>query len=562
MQMIPSDLELIRLFAREQSQDAFTELVNRHLDLVHSAALRQVRSPELAEEISQTVFTNLARTAASLKPDTHLTAWLYQVTRHTAIDVIRREARRQAREQIAYQMSELNDRPSDWSHIEHWLDEAMEALPPVDRTAVLLRYFENKSLREVGTETGTSEDAAQKRVARAVDRLREELGRRKVAVGTAALVGLVSANAVQAAPVGLATSVATGSLATFTALTSSTVLAKTFTLAMTTTQKILLGTTLAAAIAVGVYQTQQNSKLRQQVQILQQQQEQASALTNELQQLQKERDRARNAAAALANQDTGQKKGSNEVLKLRGEVGRLRQEKNEIAATSGLSKITADPEARKAMRDQQKMAMSMIYKGLSDKLKLPDDQKEQFNELLADHIMNNVSNVTAILRDKPSPEQMNQIFAAQEADLQSKVQSLVGADGLTQFQDYSRNLLSKLSADQFKTMMTGDDAAKTQKAAQMSQILQEESAKVLSGAGLPADFQLIPTLNFQNIASEEAATKNLQLLDEVYQNFSKRADGLLSPEELAKFQEFKALAIKNNKMGLLMNRNLMAPIGN
>src|SRR5215469_2083320 len=107
--MIATDQDLLGQFTREQSQDAFTMLVHRHLNLVYSAALRQVRSPQLAEEVSQTVFTQLAHSAANLKSDTVLTAWLYQVTRNAAIDVVRREARRQARETIAIQMSDMND---------------------------------------------------------------------------------------------------------------------------------------------------------------------------------------------------------------------------------------------------------------------------------------------------------------------------------------------------------------------------------------------------------------------------------------------------------------------
>src|SRR3954471_6555166 len=90
-----ADTQLLREYAAGKSQDAFAELVRRHLDLVYSAALRQVRSPQLAEEVSQSVFTDLARSAGKLKPETVLTAWLYQVTRRTAIDVVRRESRRQ-----------------------------------------------------------------------------------------------------------------------------------------------------------------------------------------------------------------------------------------------------------------------------------------------------------------------------------------------------------------------------------------------------------------------------------------------------------------------------------
>jgi len=168
-----SDLELLGQYAQKNRQEAFAELVDRHLKLVFSAALRQVRSPELAEEVAQSVFADLARNADRLEPQTILAAWLYQVTRRTAINVVRGESRRQLREQIALDMTTMNSNSSEWAAIEPLLDEAMEALDGSDRTAILLRYFQDKSLREVGRMLGTSEDAAQKRVSRALDQLRE-----------------------------------------------------------------------------------------------------------------------------------------------------------------------------------------------------------------------------------------------------------------------------------------------------------------------------------------------------------------------------------------------------
>src|ERR1043165_2827764 len=167
------DLELLHDYARHKSEEAFTALVHRHLNLVYSAALRQVRSPQLAEEVVQSAFMDLARQAPQLAPDTVLTAWLYQVTRRTAINVVRREARRQIREQVASELTAMNAPGNDWTHVEGILDEAMDALDDTDRTAVLLRYFENKSLREVGQLLGATDNAAQKRIGRAVERLRE-----------------------------------------------------------------------------------------------------------------------------------------------------------------------------------------------------------------------------------------------------------------------------------------------------------------------------------------------------------------------------------------------------
>ena len=212
--MSDTDLELLARYTRQHAEDAFAELVRRHVGLVYSAALRQVRSPQFAEEVAQSVFTDLARSAAKLKPDTILTAWLYQVTRRTAIDVVRREASRQLREQIATEMNAMNATAADWTHIEPLLDEAMHALDDTDRTAVLLRYFENKSLREVGATLGTSENAAQKRLSRAVERLREFFAKRGVTVGASGLVVVISANAVQAAPAALAQGVTVAAMAT------------------------------------------------------------------------------------------------------------------------------------------------------------------------------------------------------------------------------------------------------------------------------------------------------------------------------------------------------------
>src|SRR5438034_6138667 len=246
--MSDTDMELLARYTRQHAEDDFAELVRRHLGLVYSAALRQVRSPQLAEEVTQSAFVDLARNAPGLKPDTILTAWLYQVTRRTAIDVVRREASRQLREQVATELNAMNATPADWTHIEPLLDEAMHALDDTDRTAVLLRYFENKSLREVGATLGTSENAAQKRLGRALERLREFFAKRGVTVGASGLVVVISANAIHAAPVGLAVTISTAAaLAGTTLLTTATATVGKATV-MTALQKPLLAAGLVAAV--------------------------------------------------------------------------------------------------------------------------------------------------------------------------------------------------------------------------------------------------------------------------------------------------------------------------
>jgi RNA polymerase sigma factor (sigma-70 family) len=153
-----TDLELLNRYVCEHSEEAFAELTRPHVNLVYSAALRQVRTPQLAEEVVQLAFMKLAANAQRLKQTTIVSAWLYQVARREAVDMIRREARRHKREQAA-QINNMDAGPSsDWTHVEPFLDEAMAALAETDRTVILLRFFENKSLREIGNALGTSED--------------------------------------------------------------------------------------------------------------------------------------------------------------------------------------------------------------------------------------------------------------------------------------------------------------------------------------------------------------------------------------------------------------------
>ena len=297
--MSDTDLQLLARYTRQHAEDAFAELVRRHLDLVFSAALRQVRSPQLAEEVAQSAFTDLARQAHRLAPDTILTAWLYQVTRRTAIDVVRREARRQHREQVACELNAMNTPAADWTHIEPLLDEAMQALEETDRTAVLLRYFENKSAREMAQTLGTTEDAAQRRVSRAVERLRQFFDKRGVTIGASGLVIAISANSVQAAPAGLAVTISAAAALVGTSLATTATATATATKAivMTTLQKTLITATIALAVGTGIYQARQASRLRDQVQTLQQQQ---APLAEQIQQLEQERDEAVKRLAALS----------------------------------------------------------------------------------------------------------------------------------------------------------------------------------------------------------------------------------------------------------------------
>jgi len=317
------DGTLLRQYAEDHSDEAFAALVTRYINLVYSVALRYVGDPHQAEEISQAVFIILAKKAAQLRHDRALSSWLFQTTRLTASNFVRSEGRRHRREEEAHMQSVLNESASDiWPRIEPFLDDAVAALSETDRHAIVLRFYEGRTLREVGAVLGASEDAAEKRVSRAVERLRAFFAKRGVTVGTGGLVVVISANAVQAAPVGLTAAISTAALAgtTIAATATATV---TKAVAMTTLQKTLVTATVAVLAGAGIYEARQASKLRDQNQTLQQQQ---APLADQIGQLTRERDEAARQISALREDNERLNRNTAELLKLRGEVTRLRKE--------------------------------------------------------------------------------------------------------------------------------------------------------------------------------------------------------------------------------------------
>lgn len=249
------DLALLREYARNASEGAFAALVERHAGLVYAAALRQVRDPQLAEDVAQAVFIVLARKAGRLTRHPGLSGWLLLTTRYAANAHIRAAARRAEREQEAAMQSELNEcATTAWPQLEPVLDEAMASLGETDRAVVALRYFENRTAAEIGAALKLNEAAANKRALRALEKLRKFFARRGVAVTAALIAGAVSANAVQAAPAALVTKVAViagQGLATAPTITSLVE----GTLKMMTWLKIKFAVSVGAALVAGVVAT-------------------------------------------------------------------------------------------------------------------------------------------------------------------------------------------------------------------------------------------------------------------------------------------------------------------
>ena len=232
--MLNDDRTLLREYARNDSEEAFAALVSRHVNLVYSVALRSVRDPQLAEEITQAVFIILARKADKLPQHAVLAGWLCRTARYASANALTIQRRRQHREQEAFMQSQLEQSPNTlsrrseaeaeetWQQIAPLLDGAMEQLGQKDHEALVLRFFENQNFSEVGAALGASEDAAKMRVNRALQKLRKFFTKRGISSITAILAGAISANSVQAAPVALAKAVTATAFAKGVAASGST----------------------------------------------------------------------------------------------------------------------------------------------------------------------------------------------------------------------------------------------------------------------------------------------------------------------------------------------------
>lgn len=279
--------------------------------------------------MAQTVFIDLARKARGLSSQVMLGGWLHRRTCNVAATMLRSERRRQAREREAMAMNTQQDHTqTNLARVAPILDEAINQLNAEDRAAIILRFFEQRDFRAVGEALHSSEDAARMRVTRALNKLHSHLSRRGVTLAAGALATGLAAEATTAAPAGLAASIA-GTALTSAALGSG--VSSTLIRILTMTK---MKATVTAAVALAAIATllvaqrwaqdnaaqvrfrQENAALREQLQQAQQtawQQPSPEADASELERL---------------------RRGQSELLRLRGEVGRLRQELQAATAQS------------------------------------------------------------------------------------------------------------------------------------------------------------------------------------------------------------------------------------
>jgi RNA polymerase sigma factor (sigma-70 family) len=371
------DAQCLRRYAEHGSEEAFRELVDRHLPMVYSTAIRILGGDaQLAEDVAQRVFSDVARKARTLAHQAVLAGWLHRHTTFTASKTVRSERRRQTREQEAVRMNTESGPESSkdhWEQVEPQLDRALDALGRSDRDAVVLRFLQRRDLRSVGQALGCSEDAAQKRVSRAIDKLRRYLERRGVTLSAAALATTLTSHATGAAPLGLASVISSGALTSVAAAGASLAGAgvtstliqfmtteKLTTVAVSTLLVAGLGTPLALQYGANKKLEEENLALHQQIEVVDQL-------------------RAENELMAASRIDPDElerlRRDNAELHRLRGEVAllrsqqqdadRLKAENAELRQTSAtMLQSTADEVAASLLKEQE-------FKTNIDRLNLP-----------------------------------------------------------------------------------------------------------------------------------------------------------------------------------------------
>jgi len=455
------DSELLRRYAEHGSEEAFRELVQRRMGLVYGSALRQLGNVHAAQEVAQTVFTDLARKARSLSARPVLASWLYTSTHYAVANVARRERRRQAREQEAYHMQDSTTDhalEAEWERLRPAIDAALDGLEGGERDAVLLRCHEGRSFAEVGEALNLSEEAARKRVHRALEKLRVHLSRKGITSSAAALSAVLAVKISEAAPAGFP------DLVSKTALVQAAGVGVTAGSLLTILSAVKggLGTgALAALLAVGaaVYELSRDSEASNALAASSSQLAAANAAIRDIEgKVQNaEQDLAakqRKAGASLASASGGQGGAGVQDSKARGDAFMERH-----------------PEVRSALLAFVDARTRTLYGPLLDSLGLSPEQIAQFEVLqrtgftFGRDVQSGVVTLAA-----GGPENFQQ--------QQAQVKALLGDSGYKQFQDYSSTIGAReTAAGVASALAMSDTPLSTEQAQQVQGILYESSIK-------------------------------------------------------------------------------------
>jgi len=539
------DGQLLQQYTRDRSESAFGELVTRHIDLVYSVALRVAGGDShLAQDVTQTVFLDLARKAASLPQDAVLAGWLHRHTWFTAAKMVRTERRRQTREETAMEMRALDDNTgSPWELIAPHLDEGLNQLSASDRDAIVLRFFKQQDFRVIGAALGVSEDTAQKRVSRALEKLRSLLSKRGATLTATALASALTAEAVAAAPAGLAISVTATALAGAATIGTGLSLASIETIAMTKLQVGVVGVILIAGLATPLLlqhqalsrMREENNRLREETLSLQQQAAQTTQLAAENQRLS-------NLLAHTGSAQPAKPEQLGELLRLRGEATRLRASAQADAkAANPMGDWLKSPEGKEMMKTSMRaMSQSIVrsYAKLFADLHLTPEQTTALKELMINRQMVAGELGAAAMTGPSDPAQLQaqaaRIKTEQDA-IDTQIKQMLGEANYAQFQAYGTSLAERMVVTQLADQLAdGPKAVRPEQEQQLFDAMLEERQTFKFTTDLSDPSKL--TGDVASYYTEDSKKRYLQELEQLSQRYLARAQTILSPEQLGAFQ--------------------------
>jgi RNA polymerase sigma factor (sigma-70 family) len=503
------DSELLRRYVHEHSEEAFGQLVHRHIDLVYSSALRRVGSDaQLAEDVTQEVFAALARKGGGLIGRSTLAGWLYTTSRHKAIDVVRSEKRRRLRETETLGMNvdqESLPDAADWQKLRPLIDTAMDSLSKADQEILVLRYFENRSFAEAAGILSTTEDAARMRSTRALERLRAVLSQGGFTSAAEMLALLLANKAVGAAPAALAAQVLTGALSSAPSgilslanlikiMNASKVVSTTATLAL-----------LLASVATAVHEAREHRRM-------------ASALAAAREHLADAESRASSLARQLKadDQSAAALQASVDAAAAALEAEKSRRAQSTDPHSTGRGLVSRNPGAGALLVNRDIARNTQRYVALFSSLGLKADQQAQFLRLLAQRSSLGLTWNTTESPDSPAGVIGSGSDSLSDDQLAAQMRGLLGNDGYQKYTDFDRSSAAQSLAQQLAGLLyaTSTPLAASQ-ASQVAQILAQSSADYQGGKGLwsPAQINWEAALgNAQAVltAPQMAALRNLQ----------------------------------------------------
>jgi RNA polymerase sigma factor (sigma-70 family) len=424
------DSELLRCYADEKSDDAFRELVQRHLPVVYAAALRQVHGDaHLAQDVAQRVFITLARKARALSGQRALVGWLYTAARYEGARAVRSEMRRRRREAGAAVMETSDSTTVPEEQLRTVLDEAMTQLGGTEREAVLLRFFSGHSFADIGRVLQISEDAARKRVDRALDKLRENLGRRGM-VSTASALGMALNTYAAPALSPTLTSAVTAGVCQQLATT-----AVPFALFMSSTKAIAIAAGVLA-LAGGLILYDRSAAERANAQRVA-------------------------TAAELAAAKVDQAKLAADLTALRRDLAEAEAPRPAPQATSRTATAApaylSDPQYRELAGASMKARFHLEFQRLYRQLQLSPEQIERFETIMVRQDQAKFD--AAIVRADGGDEQT--VYKRSGPEWNKAMHELLGDEGFSQLQGYLRSWRVRAFVDGFAVQSSAIGAAVT-----------------------------------------------------------------------------------------------------